>query len=208
MDLRSIKAGVELTRTPIKMDMLFGLTQLTMRMCDLKYLKGDEYTHARLGNHPFWLYRMLTPACLMLSSASRLKTLTITNAPLEGVAWDANLLARLLFPVVLLNRTAAIRVGGGSPALHTALDASRRQVHSRRERYPLSNCGSVISRAIDMLERSRRKVDAGTFRCLPWRLTESSRVRAVLARGISEARWQEFRRWKTSLVRSRRNSLL
>jgi hypothetical protein len=161
-DLRSIKAGVELTRTPIKMDMLLGLRHLTMRMCDLKYYKGDEYTHARLGKHPFWLYRMLTTACLMLSSASRLNTLTITNAPLEGAAWDVNQLAKLLFPVVFLNKTVAIRLDGGSAALHTALDASRRHVHSHRDHYPLSVCGPIISRAIDMLESSRRKVDAGT----------------------------------------------
>lgn len=142
---------------PIKMKMLFSLRNMTLRLLDFEGRDGEEYVHyGPIRRNPGYTYRALTTICLMLSSASRLKTLTITDLPPESTTWSVHQLTTLLFPIGLINKTTAIRVEGGTPALHAALEASRRTPQPRPD-HVLSTYGSLLSRAIDMLARARRE---------------------------------------------------
>lgn len=57
---------------------------------------------------------------------------------------------------VFLRRLAVVKVEGGSPALHAALENLRREIHSIPNE-PLSSYGTLLSRAIGLLARSRQK---------------------------------------------------
>lgn len=149
------------TYSPIRIDMLLGLRQLTMRLCDLVgEREGERYTGPGPSQYQPWTCYSLTTVCLMLSSASRLRTLTITNVPPQGTSWNVHQLAQLLFPLSFLPEPARISVEGGSSALHTALRNSRGQGHSNPN-FALSTCGTLLSRAMDVLAEAREKADAG-----------------------------------------------
>jgi hypothetical protein len=143
--------------SPIKPTMLFNLIQLSIRLCDLDGVQGNEVA----ASYSIATHRSLTNICLMLSSASKLKALTVTDVPSQGASWDVHQLTSLLFPVSFLRKTAAIRVEGGSPALHTALEESRRNVHSRSGN-TLSAYGTLLCRAL-VVEKSRHKTCSGTL---------------------------------------------
>jgi hypothetical protein len=151
-----------LSPTPVKIDMLFGLRQLTMRLSDLKNRTGKEFAGpGSRSKHPSYTYRSLTTICLMLSSASKLRTLTITDVPSKCTSWDVNHLTKLLFPIVFLPKTAAIIVKGGSPVLHTALEDSRRQMQPDPD-HAFSAYGFLLSKAMGVLETARQQASPGT----------------------------------------------
>ncbi|KAM0700126.1 hypothetical protein Q7P36_000338 [Cladosporium allicinum] len=143
--------------SPINPNMLFNLIQLSIRLCDLDGVQGNEVA----ASYSIATHRSLTNICLMLSSASKLKALTVTDVPSQGASWDVHQLTSLLFPVSFLRKTATIRVEGGSPALHAALEESRRNVHSRAGN-TLSAYGTLLCRAL-VVEKSRHKTCSGTL---------------------------------------------
>ena len=140
-----------------KTDMLFSLRELSIRLCDLDNVYGSDVNNL----YPLDTHRSLTNICLMLSSASRLKALTVTHVPPQDNSWDLRHLTMLLFPVSLLRKTATIRVEGGSPALHAALEESRRKVHARADR-ALSAYGTLLCRAL-VLVKALHKTNSGTL---------------------------------------------
>lgn len=148
---------------PVKVDidMLLGLRHLTMRLCDPEELRGREVYYHRRTYYPCVAENSFTIISLMLSSAARLKTLTITNVPQQDSFWDVDELTRLLYPVIFLQKSAAIKVEGGSLALHTALENSRRHIHSHPTE-SLSSYDILLSKAIMLLAKTRRELESRT----------------------------------------------
>lgn len=101
----------------MKVDMLFGLRQLTIR---LSIFRGSYYE----PNNSF------ARICLALSSASNLKALIITNL-VEEVQWKSARLYDVVSPAAFVHPAAKITLEGGCPALHNALEECRRRIHSR-----------------------------------------------------------------------------
>jgi len=149
--------------SPVKIDMLFGLRQLTLRLSDLIITRIRDGCHYR---HGYYLGMSLANICLMLSSSTKLKTLTITNVPPQDSFWDINELTKLLFPLVFIRKPATIKVEGGTLALATALESSRRDVHSHSPG-SFASYGILLFKAMDVLAKLRQqRVDSGTYSML------------------------------------------
>jgi hypothetical protein len=130
---------------PVRADMLLGLRQLTVRL-DTR----DGEVWANQIFHEFYAYEAQSAfanICLILSSASKLRMLKITNIPTKSKLWDDDLLLSLVSPAVLLRETTTVSLEGGRPALHSALEDLRRQTRLHPDR-TLSDCGTLFSRAM------------------------------------------------------------
>jgi hypothetical protein len=143
---------------PVRADMLLGLRQLTVRLEVSDGFKKDPWYH---NHYAHWAQSAFANICLMLSSASKLKTLKITNIPSNSNLWGDDLLLSLVSPVVLLPETTTVNLEGGRHALHNALEDLRRQTRLHPDR-TLSDCGTLLSSALhhkgDALYRVKNEV--------------------------------------------------
>jgi hypothetical protein len=139
-------------------DMLLGLRQMTISMTGTL-----AHTSSLLLNSSSAVpaNRQLVAICFMLSSASRLKTLVISNLPSQDTTWNDKRLTELLYPVTFLHKNTTVRVEGGSLALHNALE-NRRQNISLNENRTLSSCGTILSRAMYILRTAHDRMDTET----------------------------------------------
>jgi hypothetical protein len=146
--------------SPIRVDMLLGLKQLTVRLSQL--MSNDVIKlRSNCGYFNLPVQNELANVCLMLSSASRFKTLSITNILPQGNSWSDDKLLGLLSPVVLLPETVEVRMEGVGLALHNALEDSRRNMHLRPNRTIIA-CGTLLSRAMHV-KRSHNQRNVSVF---------------------------------------------
>ena len=117
--------------------MLFGLRQLTIRWSFISY------------NYTTRPEVKMTQVCLALSSASNLKDLIITNLPDDTQSISVRLY-NITSPIVFVHPSAKITMEGGSPALHSKLEASRRRIYSHPDLTTL-DFGTVLSKAVHIL---------------------------------------------------------
>jgi len=136
---------LKITTGPVRADMLLGLRPLVVR---LDTHDGEGWTN-QMYHEPYahWAQSAFANICLMLSSASRLETLEITNVPAKTSLWDDDLLLSLVSPVILLPETTAISLEGGRPALRNALEDLRRKTYLHPDR-TLSDCGTLLFKAM------------------------------------------------------------
>jgi hypothetical protein len=140
----------KITTCPVRVDMLLGLRQLTVRLdvsvSDERFSESDP--HQWYHNHfALWARSAFANICLILSSASKLETLKITNIPPKGTLWSGDQLLGLVSPAVLLDESVTVSLEGERPALQNALDDLRRETRLRPDR-TLSDCGTLLSRAM------------------------------------------------------------
>jgi hypothetical protein len=137
--------NLKITTGPVRADMLLGLRHLVVR---LDTHDGEGWTNQMYHEpYAYWAQSAFANICLMLSSASRLETLEITNVPAKTSLWDDDLLLSLVSPVILLPETTAISLEGGRPALRNALEDLRRKTYLHPDR-TLSDCGTLLSKAM------------------------------------------------------------
>lgn len=121
----------------MRFDMLFGLRQLTISLSFIVY----NYTTP---------YVSMAQICLALSSASNLKDLIVTNLPKDTQS-DSVRLYGITSPVAFVHLSGKITIEGGSPALHSKLEASRRRMCSHSDLTTTLDFGTVISRAVHLM---------------------------------------------------------
>lgn len=121
----------------MRVDMLFGLRQLTISLSFIAY----NYTTPFVS---------MAQICLALSSASKLKDLIVTNLPKDTQS-DSVRLYGITSPVAFVHPSAKITIEGGSPALHSKLEDSRRKMHSHPDLTSTLDFGAFISRAVHLM---------------------------------------------------------
>jgi hypothetical protein len=135
----SAQTGLEFPAA-MRVDMLFGLRQLTISLSFIAY----NYTTPLVS---------VAQICLALSSAGNLKDLIVTNLPKDTQS-DSVRLYGITSPVAFVHPSAKITIEGGSPALHSKLEDSRRKMHSHGAHPDFTSTldfGTVISRAVHLM---------------------------------------------------------
>jgi hypothetical protein len=147
-------------RSPIRIDMMFGLRQVAIGARAL--MTAGSPFDSKIA----WVYReaynSMTHVCLMLSSANNLKTLTITGLPPSSdTTWTDKALCDILTPVALIPQNVKVTVEGGSPELHDNLETFRRKIHTTPG-LTLSSFGTKLSRAMHVLRAADKKLNVET----------------------------------------------